>query len=305
MNKGESNLLIDGVFSGGGLKGFALVGAFQVIEEKNIQFKRVAGTSAGAIIAAFIAAGYNGSEIENLLDELDLTSLLDPRRTILPLPFMKWVNVYRHLGLYKGKALEKWFYQKLAEKDVYTFSDLQKDSLKIIASDVTNGRMIVLPDDLGKYGIDDESFSVARALRMSCSIPFFFEPTKLRTKKGESIVVDGGVLSNFPLWVFDDKSGNRIRPILGVKLSSSREDQCERKIDNGLTLFEALFSTMKDAHDQRYISRRHEKDIIFIPVDDYSATQFDLNEKMKEDLLDRGRKRAMEFLKVWPRVRYY
>lgn len=298
-------MLIDGVFSGGGLKGFALVGAFQVIEEKNFQFKRVAGTSAGAIMAAFVAAGYNGKEIEQLLDELDLTSLLDPRRTLLPVPFMKWINVYRHLGLYKGKALEKWFYKKLAAKDIYTFSDLPKDSLKIIASDVTNGRMIVLPDDLSSYGLNSDDFSVARALRMSCGIPFFFEPVKLTTGKGESVVVDGGVLSNFPLWIFDDQKGNRVRPLLGVKLSSHSEGQCTREIDNGLNLFEALFSTMKDAHDQRYISRKHEKDIIFISVGDYSATQFDLDEKMKEDLLNRGRERAMEFLKTWPRVRYY
>ena len=63
-------MLIDGVFSGGGLKGFALVGAYQVLEEKGYQFQRVAGTSAGAILASFIAAGYTAKEIEKLLDEL-------------------------------------------------------------------------------------------------------------------------------------------------------------------------------------------------------------------------------------------
>ena len=72
---------IDGVFSGGGLKGFALVGAYQVLEAEHFRFKRVAGTSAGAILAAFIAAGYSGKEIEMMLEELDVPSLLDPRRT--------------------------------------------------------------------------------------------------------------------------------------------------------------------------------------------------------------------------------
>ena len=57
-------MLIDGVFSGGGLKDFALVGAYQVLEEKGFRFQRVAGTSAGAILACFIAAGYTGKEIE-------------------------------------------------------------------------------------------------------------------------------------------------------------------------------------------------------------------------------------------------
>ena len=294
---------IDGVFSGGGLKGFALVGAYQVLEAQNFRFKRVAGTSAGAILAAFIAAGYKGNEIQTMLEELDVPSLLDPRKTILPFPFMKWVNVYHHLGLYKGKALEKWFFQKLAAKGVYTFGDLPRDSLKLVASDLTNGRMIVLPDDLQKYQIDAKNFSVACALRMSCGIPFFFEPVTLKTGKGESVIVDGGVLSNFPLWVFDDREGRKVRPIIGLKLSRRREEQHPHEIKNGLNLFEALFSTMKDAHDERYISRRHERDIIFIPVDDYSATQFDLDEETKETLLEIGRNRTIQFLKTWPRYK--
>jgi len=296
-------LWIDGVFSGGGLKGFALVGAYQVLEAENFRFRRVAGTSAGAILATFIAAGYSGKEIQTMLEELDVPSLLDSRKTFLPFPFMKWINVYRHLGLYKGKALEKWFFQKLSEKGVYTFADLPKDSLKLVASDLTNGRMIVLPDDLSNYHIDAKNFSVACALRMSCGIPFFFEPVTLKTGKGESIIVDGGVLSNFPLWIFDDREGRKVRPIIGLKLSRRREEQCPHEIKNGLDLYEALFSTMKDAHDERYISRRHEKDIIFIPVDDYSATQFDLDEEAKEALLEIGRNRTIQFLKTWPRFR--
>ena len=294
---------IDGVFSGGGLKGFALVGAYQVLESQDFHFKRVAGTSAGAILAAFIAAGYRGQEIEKMLEELDVTSLLDARKTILPLPFMKWVNVYRHLGLYRGKALEIWFYKKLAAKGVYTFSDLPRGSLKLVASDLTNGRMLILPDDLDDYHINGSTFSVACALRMSCGIPFFFEPVTLKTGRGESIVVDGGVLSNFPLWIFDDAKGRKIRPTIGLKLSHRREEQCPQKISNGLNLFEALFATMKEAHDERYISRRHESDIIFIPVEGYSATQFDLNEETKETLLEIGRNRTIEFLKTWPRYK--
>ena len=66
---------IDGVFSGGGIKGFALIGAIEEIEKRGFQFERVAGTSAGSIVAALIAAGYRSGEIEQLLDELDLTKV--------------------------------------------------------------------------------------------------------------------------------------------------------------------------------------------------------------------------------------
>lgn len=290
-------MLIDGVFSGGGLKGYALVGAYQVIEEKGYKFKRVAGTSAGAILACFIAAGFTSKEIEELLSELDTLTLLDPRKTILPIPFMKWINLYWRLGLYQGKALENWFLEKLALKGVYTFSDIEAGSLKLVASDLTNGKIMVLPDDLEHYGISAASFPIARALRMSCGIPFFFEPVKLKVTSTDTIIVDGGVLSNFPMWIFDN--GNKERPILGLKLSSNSEEMEPHKITNGLNLFEALFSTMKNAHDERYISRKIEKNIIFIPVEDYKATQFDLSEDMKNELLEKGRSRANQFLKMW------
>ena len=292
-------MLIDGVFSGGGLKGFALVGAYQVLEEKGYQFQRVAGTSAGAIIACFIAAGYSAHEIEEILEELDVQALLDPRRTVLPFPLMKWLGLYWRLGLYQGKALENWFLEKLAAKGVYTFADVPAGSLKLIASDLTNGKMLVLPDDLERYGIVAESFPIARALRMSCGIPFFFEPVKLKVGSGDTIVVDGGVLSNFPMWIFDDDRGKKQRPVLGLKLSRSQEEQHGYPIHNALQLFEALFSTMKNAHDERYISRKHEKDIIFIPVDGYSATEFDLDDETKEELMTIGRNRTMQFLKMW------
>ena len=292
-------MLIDGVFSGGGLKAFSLVGAYQVLEEKGFQFKRVAGTSAGAILACLIAAGYTGKEIEELLDNQDFQTLLDPRKTIIPLPFMKWLLLYWRLGLYQGIALENFFMETLAAKGVYTFGDLPPGSLKLVTSDLTNGKMMVIPDDLPHYGIPAASFSIARALRMSCGLPFIFEPVKLTVGVGKAIVVDGGVLSNFPLWVFDEPIGKRERPILGLKISRAQEEWSGYKITNGLNLFEALFSTMQTAHDERYISRKHEKNIIFIPVDEKLTTKFDMSQEMKERLIEKGKSRTNQFLKTW------
>ncbi|MDN4608028.1 patatin-like phospholipase family protein [Sporosarcina highlanderae] len=290
---------IDGVFAGGGLKGFALVGAYQVLEEKGYCFKRLAGTSAGAIIASFIAAGYSGQEIEVMMQEEDLQTLLDPRKTIIPIPFLKWLRLYKRMGLYQGKALEDWFFEKLSAKGLYTFSDLPPGSLKLVASDLTHGKMIVLPDDLVHYGIEPMMFPIAKALRMSCNIPFFFEPVRFKAPSGETIVVDGGVLSNFPMWIFDDAEGKRERPLIGMKLSSSSDEMGGKEITNALNLFEALFSTMKNAHDERYISRKHEKDIIFIPVEQYSATQFNMEDEQKDALMEIGRSRTNQFLRTW------
>jgi NTE family protein len=57
------------IFEGGGAKGYAHVGALKAAEERGIAFRKVAGTSAGAIVAALVAAGYTADE------------LLDPNRT--------------------------------------------------------------------------------------------------------------------------------------------------------------------------------------------------------------------------------
>lgn len=290
---------IDGVFSGGGIKGFALIGAYAAVEKKGFHFKRVAGTSAGSIIAGFISAGYSSEEVFRIVDQLELESLLDQRKTIIPSPLTKWILLYWKLGLYKGDAFEEWVAAQLAAKGVYTFGDLPEQSLRVVASDLTNSRLIVLPDDLPLYNIRPETFSVAKAIRMSCSLPYFFEPVKIKDGKNTSIIVDGGVLSNFPMWLFDNNRLKKVRPVLGIKLSPSSEERPKNKISNGITLFSALFETMKDAHDARYISRKHEKNIIFIPATEVLTTQFDLTEKMRKKLFQLGYEKAEQFLQTW------
>jgi NTE family protein len=291
---------IDGVFSGGGVKGLALIGALSAIEKKGLSFRRVAGTSAGSIIAAFVAAGYKSDEIYQMMTEVDLANFLDARKTVLFAPIAKWFLLYWRLGLYKGVALEKWLEEKLAAKGVRTFAHLTPNSLRVIASDLTNGQLVVLPNDLPKYGIQIETFSVAKAIRMSCSLPYFFEPVKLRTKDGIDVMVDGGVLSNFPMWLFDQENIKKVRPVLGVKLSHNETYRPPKnKINNAIQMFEALFETMKDAHDARYISRKHEKNIIFIPTQGVLTTEFQLTDDKKQKLFDIGEKSAATFLKTW------
>ena len=296
---GVAAMYIDGVFSGGGIKGFALIGACEEIENKGLRFARVAGTSAGSIVAALIAAGYTSKEIYQLIDEIDLSKLMDARKTIIPFPFAKWLFVYWKLGLYKGNMLEKWLCEKLEAKGLKTFADLPPHALRVIGSDLSNGQMIVFPDDLPKYGISPGSFPIAKAIRISCSIPYFFEPVKIHSRDGINILVDGGVLSNFPMWLFDKDNAPKVRPVLGIKLSSSEYEREKHKIKNAIQLFGALFETMKDAHDSRYISKKHVKNIIFIPTEGFLSTEFELTEERKRALYDLGREKAKQFLKTW------
>lgn len=296
---GVSAMYIDGVFSGGGIKGIALIGACEELEKRGYQFQCIAGTSAGAIIAGLIAANYTSKEINLLIDELDLSILLDGRRqSFLPFAVTKWIFLFWRLGLYKGEALEHWLEGVLAKKGIKTFSDLPPNKLRLIASDITHGRMITLPDDLSYYGINPESFSVAKAIRMSCSIPYFFEPVRLKSDNHTNILVDGGVLSNFPIWLFEE-NGKRKRPLIGLKLSHEIEERPINKINNAIQLFGALFETMKDAHDARHISSRYEDDIIFIPTSGISPTEFSLTEEKKQLLIQNGKECAEKFLSSW------
>lgn len=293
---------IDGVFSGGGVKAYAFMGALQSIDEHELTLERVAGTSAGAIVASLIAANYQTEDIQQLLDELDLNKLLDPPMLTTIFPLSKWPLLYFQMGINKGEKFERWLYQLLAAKNIYTFNDLKEGQLKVIVSDLTLGRLVVIPDDLKSiYDIEPNYFPVSTAIRMSAGFPYFFMPKKLPGKTNKkSVIVDGGLLSNFPLWVFENENGDKRRPILGVKLSESMEQSEPRNIKNALDMFHALFSTMKQAHDARYISKSKQNNVIFIPVDNMSAVDLSISDETKQALITLGKQRADRFLQHWP-----
>ena len=142
----------DAVFEGGGVKAVALVGALQVAEEKGFRWKQLAGASAGAIIASLLAAGYRGDELVELMIEeefqpIPVQDLVSPNPDLGPA-----TRLLVKKGLYSGRPLEQWIEKLLAKKGVRTFSDLKDRKLRIIASDISRGSLLVLPEDLEEYG---------------------------------------------------------------------------------------------------------------------------------------------------------
>jgi len=120
MNE-KNNLNADAVFEGGGVKGIGLVGGVAVAEERGYKWVNVAGTSAGAIVAALLAAGYTAPEIEEVLKELDYnrfkdTSPLDRVPLVGPVASLIFEN-----GIYEGKFFENWMRGLLQEKNVKMF----------------------------------------------------------------------------------------------------------------------------------------------------------------------------------------
>src|SRR5699024_9528665 len=97
---------IDGVFSGGGIKAYAFIGSLQSIYNHNLEFKRVAGTSAGAIMASFLASGYTLSEIEKSFKNLDLKLFLDAPVFNTVIHGMKWLSLSFPLRVSRADIIE-------------------------------------------------------------------------------------------------------------------------------------------------------------------------------------------------------
>ncbi|WNQ09413.1 patatin-like phospholipase family protein [Paenibacillus aurantius] len=308
---------VNAVFQGGGVKAIGLAGAVCEAQRRGIRFVRTAGTSSGSIVAALLAAGYTGEELKTIIMQTPFSSFLQKSF----LHEIRWIGPAVRLllkkGLYSGEKLEQWIYELLAAKGVRTFGDLPADHLKIIASDITQGKLLVLPQDIGKYGIDPNRFTVAKAIRMSTSIPYFFEPVIIRKrfKKEEPSVpfrdqfvyiVDGGILSNFPLWLFDDetkKTGRRL-PTLGFQLVGRGKGEPHR-IVGPLSMFHALFSTMMDAHDERYIEEHNRSRTIKIPALGVGTTDFSIVPEASLELFESGVKAADKFFCRWSSARYW
>lgn len=295
---------INGVFEGGGVKGSGLVGAIAVTEQKGIWFENVAGTSAGAIVAALIAAGYTAQEIKAEIDKLDYNQFKD-LGVVGRIPLIgRQLNLLIKKGIYEGDAFEAWLRELLLRKNVKTFGDLtmpkymddkrSKFKLQVIASDITRGRLLVLPNDIEFYGIKPEELDIVWAVRMSMSIPFFYKPVVVADKAGVGYhVVDGGLLSNFPVWLFDNAKNADI-PTIGYKLVEPEEGK-PRSITGPISLFSALFATMLEAHDARYIEDNDFERTIPIETLGIQTTDFGITKEQKQALHQSGIDAANKF----------
>ncbi|MFP5111555.1 patatin-like phospholipase family protein [Bacillaceae bacterium C204] len=287
----------DAVFEGGGARGIAFIGAIQAMEEEKVEWERLAGTSAGAIIAALLASGYKSHEIRYHLSKLDFSKLRGG--TFLNrIPILgSLLELMIHLGIYKNDYLETWLDSLLTEKGIRTFADLPEEKLKIIASDVSNGEMLILPDDLVRYGMTPVDLKVSTAVMMSASLPFFYRPVIWKSKdRKKSYILDGGLLSNFPIWIFD--TDNPRWPTFGFRFVKDKVN-IDPVIPTPLHLFKNIIKTMIQAHDLRYLNKETIERTIQIPAGDLNATDFELDKDEIDFLYMSGYTSAKEFLSKW------
>jgi len=307
----------DLVLEGGGVKGAGLAGAVSVLA-KDYEFHRVAGTSAGAIVASFIAAGL-GSELESIMVTTDFAQFLDEGGMLEHLGKVgQGAAVLFHDGIYKGEALHTWIAATLAKANVRTWGDLKVDGatsatpiqqrykLVVVVSDISRGRMLRLPWDFPDLLDEDpDSMPVADAVRASASIPFFFRPWHLPVRPevadghDKLVLTDGGMLSNFPIGLFDDDTDH---PTFGVKLSArlSLGQAPWHASDDPLSLGKALIATMTNAHDQLYVDQASVTSrTVFVDASGVSSTDFTLSSTTKQALFGTGATAATQFLSSW------
>jgi NTE family protein len=300
----------DLVLEGGGVKGIGLVGALAVLEERGWEPACVAGTSAGAITAAALAAGYKSAELQQMLLELDFHAFED-RGWEDRLPGGELISIIKDKGVFEGDYLHEWLAGLLAEKGVTTFADLRNEAeadnedrryrLRVIASDVTERRLLRLPQDAEHIGVRPDELGVADAVRMSMSIPLFFEPVSVNGH----LIVDGGLLSNFPVWLFDSHGRPPRWPTFGLLLvepdpRKSVADRLGKGGDGGLIDFlKAMAQTVLEAHDRLYVEQADFARTIPIPTLGVRTTEFDLPRERALELYESGRNAAEDFLDRW------
>ena len=321
----------DLVLSGGGVKGVGLVGAVVALLDAGYAPQRISGTSAGSIVGAVVAAAaqtgtMTGAQVKDLALQLDYHEFLDagPAERI-PLVGPS-VALLRGTGIYRGDYAHDWVTDRLAELGVHTFGDLaiddpdlppeQRYRLVVTVSDLTTGQLIRLPWDYRRvYGLDPDEQSVADAVRASMSIPFFFRPVSLTSASGRtSTLVDGGLVSNFPIDSLDRTDGKPPRwPTFGITLLPNLPDGNDRLIPalaplrllGAPHLLEEVITTVLVGRDQAYLNQPW-VDARTIRVDSTKVgfLDFGLSEKDVQALYAMGHAAAERFLAGWDWAAY-
>jgi len=303
-------MLYDIAFMGGGVRGIGFAGVVKALDEFKYMPRRAAGTSAGAIAAALLAAGYSGREMYQALQGLDFLRFRTKSRRFFGFA-REFFYLRRNLGIYSADYFEEWFDTLLRRKGKTVFGDLEGGigyKLQLTASDIQNKRLLVLPQDLKLFGLEPQNYSIAKAVRMSMSIPLFYEPYRLKDSAGQKhLIADGGLFCNYPIWLLDDGCKKKTIPVFGAKFAECENDnkRMNPKFFRLTNYFKQVLGAVLDAQGHGYarITKGDTERTISISVcadgKNISSANFDLDEKTAVLLLKNGYDSASDFLKKW------
>jgi NTE family protein len=311
------------VFQGGGVRGIAYAGVLSGMPA-SCKLHGVGGTSAGALVAALLAAGKTVADLRGILSSPDLFDLLDPSEAVrterlkgflaaaraefdraasahklgrLAAAKRLWTlasllsraradleAVWRARGLHDSAKLRKWIDRQL---EGLTFADVRKkahvDDLRIVAADV-NGQSYRVFDVA-----NDSARPVAEAVHAAVSIPIFFTPFTA----GPHHFVDGGILSNFPNFLFAQSQ----HPTIGFRLedvpplrswAEVASARTTAPIRSNLDYILLLLRTMVEAHDKFRQPPPNFTAYVVDTPDSIPSFKFNLSQEEASALYDKG-----------------
>jgi NTE family protein len=320
------------VFEGGGVKGIAYVGVMEVLEQKGMlnQIKRVGGTSAGAINAFLFAAGYDVTETQDVMQKLDFNKFKDDSWGVIR-DSNRLINEF---GLYKGNYFKSWLKELLERKGIsrnITFKSLHDKTGKELFVYATN-----LSTNFGEIYSPEHTprMRVVDAVRRSMSIPLFFKAIR---DDREDVFVDGGVINNYPIKLFDREKYINNRDLLRIPSYYARENQ--KLIDDGINISPYMFnketlgfrldskkeiaifrdgdepqsknienfidytwqmiSTILSVQDSQHLHSDDWQRTVYVDTLGVGTTDFDISDEKKCALIESGRFAAERYFKWW------
>jgi predicted acylesterase/phospholipase RssA len=268
------------IMKGGGIKGLAYVGALKELQ-KYYEFDWFVGTSAGAITAVLLAAGYTTAELEDILSKTNFRRFLDARFYKLP------TNYYFHRGFYPGEEIKNWINELLSRKLLNETRGIRSVLLKDLPRRVT---IYASRKDRDVLEFDSETpetweTPVSHAVFCSMAIPIIYQPPQ--HYGGD--VFDGGLQNNYPVDVFLRSHPNT--NFVGLYLKPKKDPGTS---DRPPPLAQ-LISIWTEAADIRALNA-YINDTVVIDPRPISTLQFGLRDSEKEFLLKVGRAAALAFL---------
>jgi len=277
------------VFEGTGVRNAIYAGGLLALEEAGLlgDVQSVAGTSSGSIVATMYSLGYTPREIADEILALDFSKLLDGALLSGP------VRLLTRYGWHKGDYFREQMQAIVAKKTGNAHSTFAECTargyreLRVVGCNVTKRVVRVFPDPLSR------DMEIADAVRISMSIPLFFASVPFQG----DVYVDGGVMWNYPLGVFDELSQVNSATlgfhVKNTPLAASARTWTPHDYFTGL--FEALIRQQESDLAHRPLDRAR---TVTVPDGGFGLAEFGIDRAGKSRLIEAGREATLRFMQA-------
>lgn len=273
------------LFGGGAIRGAAHVGVVKALEELNIYYDTIGGSSVGSIVAALLGVGYTAEELREVFLQANFELFRDIQ-----------FNLGEKFAISKGEIFLEWV-RELIEKKYYgenyakgnnppvKFTDIEKN-LVIITTDLTN----FCCREFSKKCTPD--FEIATAVRISSCMPGLMKPYEYNN----SLLVDGDLQKSWPMWRLSESLKNLDERILEIRL----EGDCGGNDMNTLNYVNTVYSCVTSIATEFVIDRYSDNDkydFVVINTGDIIIIDFNQSKENREKMMNSGYKETIKYFK--------